>query len=411
MCPAGFSPITVQNSSSPLFSNRPDHMACQSQSQSVQQVCLPPGQGTAFTPSGMTGQKNANRRRTLMFEGQWTLWDELEYQGAKPTGSDNQGLWEDPFADVTRTRDRGTSFTSATGTIGGQTVSGHTTDVGGGGGAYYTKSFNPSAYQTISVGGLFRYDSLRTTFDVDPLAGAFGNSGSANRDVYTTAAFFRYRVRDTYFAGGIAGSWGHGDWTDNVTPATGSYSSHGFMSGVSLGHVFTLFDALAVSRPSRITKGPLPATWANGYVVKLDVSGNVGYWRDRIGGFVDSSGFAWGDEQIRSWRAGGQAMLLANVYRGGYQMTPFVAATVTSDFSFSHTLDIPVQVGQIADTIFYGSPQTFWGVRGGWNFGLEGFTQNSSQYQVLGARAYVRTPIFDWLGFNGPSPIPTSRPR
>jgi hypothetical protein len=176
-CPAGFSPIQVQNSSSPLFNNRPDHFVCQSQSQSqVQQVCLPPGQSSAITSSGITGQKNANRRRTLMFEGQWTLWDELEYQGAKPQGADNQGIFEDPFADVTRTRDRGTSFTSATGTIGGQTVSGHTTDVGGGGGAYYTKSFNPSANQTISVGGLFRYDSLRTTFDVDPLAGAFGNS-------------------------------------------------------------------------------------------------------------------------------------------------------------------------------------------------------------------------------------------
>ena len=50
MCPPGFSPLTVQNSSSPLFNNRPDHMACQSQSQSqVQQVCLPPGQSPAIT--------------------------------------------------------------------------------------------------------------------------------------------------------------------------------------------------------------------------------------------------------------------------------------------------------------------------------------------------------------------------
>ena len=87
MCPPGSSPLTVQNSSSPLFTSRPDHMACQSQSQSqVQQVCLPPGQNPAITRWGITGQKNANRRRTLMFEGQWTLWDELEYQGAKPSG-------------------------------------------------------------------------------------------------------------------------------------------------------------------------------------------------------------------------------------------------------------------------------------------------------------------------------------
>jgi hypothetical protein len=226
-----------------------------------------------------------------MFEGQWTLWDELEYSGQAGQGQavGMQGFFEDPFGDVTRTRDRGTSFTSVTGANVGQTVSSRTTDVGGGG-AYYAKSFNPSAYQTISVGGLFRYDSLKTTFDTDPLAGVFGNAGSANRDVYTTVGFFRYRVRDTYFAGGIAGSWGHGDWTDNVTPATGSFSSNGFMSGVN--------DTLG--RSSRLAKGALPATWANGTVVKLDVSGNVGYWRDRIGGFVDSSGFVWGDEQIRS---------------------------------------------------------------------------------------------------------------
>jgi hypothetical protein len=259
----------------------------------------------------MAAQNSANRRRTLMFGGQWTLWDELQYNDTKANPG-LQGIFEDPYADVTRTRDRGTSFTSATGTLGGQTVSNRTTDVGGGGGAYYTKSFDPSADQKISGGGLFRYDSLRQTFDVDPIAGVAGNSANADRNLYTTAGFFRYRVRDTYFAGGVSGTWGNGNWTDNVTGASGSFKSNGFMSGVSLGHVFTLFDALVVSRPSRVTKEPLPATWADGYVVKLDVSGNVGYWRDRIGGFVDSTGFAWGDEQISSWRAGGASHVARN---------------------------------------------------------------------------------------------------
>ena len=341
-----------------------------------------------------------------MDSGNWTIWDEMDYGGKTYDDSDDIPKKSDPFIDVTTTRDRGNQFSSTTGALTGQTVGSRTTNVGGGGDGRFNfvQHFDTGANQILTIGALFRYDSLRTTFDADPLVGT-GSAASIRRDLFTAAGLFRYDIGNAYFGAGVAGSFGSGNWTDNVAAASANFRSHGFMAGGRVGYVFNLVNTRGSgSRPAMHTKAPPKPV--DGYTLNLSVSSSLGYAQDNIGGFTDSSGFAWGNEQLRYWKAGAQAMLYANIHRNGYKWTPFAAATVDGQFGFSHTLDIPAQAGTTADTVLYGSPQTFWGGRlglditnpTGWNYGVEGSYSQSAQYQILGGRAYVRMPIDRWLG-------------
>jgi hypothetical protein len=312
---------------------------------------------------------------------------------------------DDPFIDVARIRDKGAAITSASGTFIGQTVSSRTTDIGAGGAAFWngSKTFDLGANQRLLIGGIFRFDSLQRTFDNDPLAPAVGSAASERRDLYTFAGMFCYYAGSAYVGAAFGGNWGHGDWADHVAGATGNFKSHGYLTTATIGNVFTLIDTR--SAPSRVLPTKESARQASGgYALQLDVDAHIAYAKDQIGGFADSSGFVWGDEQVRYWAAGGRARLFMTVPSGRLVWTSYVAGTIDSEFSFSHTLNIPAQTMQIPDTIFYGGAQTFWGGRlgvdvldlSGIRFGAEGYFQQSSQYQIAGGQAYVRFPL-SWL--------------
>jgi hypothetical protein len=223
------------------------------------------------------------------------------------------------------------------------------------------------------------------------------------RDIYTAGGMFRYDVGNTYVAGLLGGAWGNGDLTNIVLSSTGSFRSGGFSSAVVLGRVFTLFDTMTYANPRFHTKAPPKPV--GGYAVKLDLSGHVGYRRDQVDGFTDSSGFARGAEQYKYGLVGGQAKLFASMPGGRWTSTPFVAATVDQQFGYSHSLDIPTQVTQIGDTLFFGSAQTFWGGQlgvdvldaSGVRIGINGYYRSSSQYELAGGQGYIRLPLSQWL--------------
>lgn len=315
----------------------------------------------------------------------------------------------DPFIDTTNTNDRGIRGTSAATGMVGAPIGSHTTDVGGGGNGNfnYTKSFSPGVGQTFTIGALVRYNSLRTSFD----DGAFtAIPQTAHQNVYTAAGIARYQVGNTYLAGYVAGDWGTGDVSGSVT--TGHFSSQGSQEGVSLGHVFSLFDPPAQGSSSLLpTKAPPKGTAGSPLsALQLDVSANVGYATDTVNAFTDNTGFAWGDETMKYWQAGGQATLFERLLYAGYAITPFAGVGVESQFDFSHTLGIPNQptFAVTADTISLGSAQTFWTERlgvnvtdpNGWQYSVEGFYSESSEYRTLGVRAGFHMPIARWLGLN-----------
>ena len=106
----------------------------------------------------------------------------------------------------------------------------------------------------------------------------------------------------------------------------------------------------------------------------------------------------WGQEQLRFWTVGGQAKLSWVMPSTNAIWTPFVAATFDQEFGFSHTLNIPVQLGQIADTVDFSGAQTFFGVRAGlqaqlnsgWNVGLQGSYQESDEFRIASVQAFAR---------------------
>ncbi len=138
-------------------------------------------------------------------------------------------IWDsnsaDPFIDSTVINDTGIRATSsATGAV-GPAISSRTTDVGGGAdGSFplFTKTFSPGVGQTLTIGGLVRYDSIWTNFN----DGAFtAVPQSARQNIYTVSGNARYQVGNTYVAGVLSGDWGSGNVSGSVT--TGHFSDQG----------------------------------------------------------------------------------------------------------------------------------------------------------------------------------------
>lgn len=311
---------------------------------------------------------------------------------------------DDPYLDISSTRDKGAGITSASATVSGPAQSSRTTDINGGvdGHISQTKVFDLAANQRLTIGGFFYYDSQHISYGSPTTIAA---ASSANRNIYTLGGQFRYDAGNTYFGGGVGGELGSGDL--NGPGDTGSFDSRGYATAAYIGRVFSLWDTTgSIYAPtSRHTKAPQKPI--SGYAVNLDVSAHLGYSNDEIGGFTDSTGFVRGTERLAFWDVGGVAKLFWVLPPWGrVAWSPFVAATIDQEFGYSHTLDIPTQTAQAADTLYYGNAQTFGGAQigidgldvSGVRFGVKGYYQQSSEFQVFGGQAYVKFPVLTWLG-------------
>lgn len=306
----------------------------------------------------------------------------------------------DPFGDYTSIRDKGTTATSAAGIFSGPTATAHTTDAGGGTDAFYnaSKIFNLGANQQVIFGGMYRYDSSRTTYSSNSPA-SIGAGNTVNSSTNTFAGLATYRVGDTYLRGGLGGIWGSGTWTNTIGGVSGHSDSDGYVATVALGKVFTLLDTRTAPHSTLPVKAP-PKSAAGGYALQLDLSAHLAYASEDIGGFTDQTGFIRGDETLHFGMAGGQARLFATVPDGRVTWIPYVAGTVDQQFGYSHTLTFPVQPAFAfpGDVVSYGDAQTFWGGQvgiaaqdvSGFVLGVHGFYTESAEYQIAGVQAYVR---------------------
>jgi hypothetical protein len=319
----------------------------------------------------------------------------------------NADTGNDPYLNISSTRDNGAGVTSASGTISGPAQSSRITDIDGGVDGHFnfnsTKVFDITANQRLLIGGFFDYDSEHISYGSPTTIAA---ATSANRNIYTLGGQFRYDVASTYFGGGVAGELGNGSL--NGSASSGGFDSHGYAGAGYVGHVFTLFDTTGPSYTPSLLPTKAPSKPASGYVVNLDVSAHLSYADDEIGGFTDSTGFARGTERLAFWDAGGVAKLFWVLPPWGrVTWSPFVAATVDQWFGFQHTLDLPAQAALPAgDTLFYGTAQTFGGAQAGIDFvdvsgvrfGMKGYYQQSQEFQVFGGLGYIKFPILGWLG-------------
>lgn len=384
-------------------------------------ACVTPGQCTAGggipnSPPGNCGggsqggqpicgtlpQPQLNSRRftkALTFFGLPIV--ELQGRRSYDPGDPPQ-LPQDPFVDFTSIRDNGAQVVNSNGAFSSAIPSSKTSDVGGGAGTALnlSKQFDLDANHSVWVHGIFQYDSLDTTYDPSGRAPVLGPAGSARYDLYTLNGTFNYRAYDSYFGLGAGGDLGHANATDNGAAAVGSFGIHGYQAQLFAGHVFTLFDstggAHSSSPPSKAAS--TVSTTSDGYSVHLVLSGYTGYRSFSADDFTDSTGLAWGTARAHSWAVGGTARLYYRVVDGRLTWRPFVSATVQGELDYSGKMDIPAQGAQAADTLYFGSPQTFWGIGtgfdvldvSGWDFGLQGLYQQSAQYQSVGGQLFLR---------------------
>jgi hypothetical protein len=315
----------------------------------------------------------------------------------------------DPYFYGASIHDNGGSVSSASGAISGQTPTAHTTELGGGAVAQYSglsKSFALANNQALVVGFQGNYDSSRTSYGASPLAPAFLTTSTVDTSIYTLQGQLAYYAGSAYFGGTIGGDIGHGNQTTPTTGGTGGYSISGFDSTLIAGNVFTLSGApfsLAVwergagtspgtAKPTMSTKAapqsPLPA-----YGLYLDVRGHLTYASDTAGAFIDSSGAAFGAERQHVWDAGVSARLFAMIPNNGVTWIPYAGTGFDQQFGYRDSEFIPA----LADTLFFGSAQTFWKAQLGvaarlpnhFTVGVRGEFADSQEFQIWGGRAYV----------------------
>jgi hypothetical protein len=313
---------------------------------------------------------------------------------------------DDPYASYSRIR---INPVTTLDTLGNQGIAaGSTTSVIGAGADGHidaSKLFDIKGdNQRLSIGAYFDYNSLNTIYDASALG------ASTRQNLYSVGGIAAYRYNDIYLQFKLGGLWGSGTSTD-TTGAIGNFGSSGYQGNIAAGRIFTLFDtrSFVTQKPIvKAVKAPPQTKQTGGYLIGLDVSGNLATYSERIGAFTDSSGFINGAEQLSYWELGSRARLFAEIMDNkGLVWTPYVALSVTQQVAFSHTQDLIAQATQAAGSVQFDAPGlTYFGFLTGVSvldtkgirYGADFSYYRSSGVESTGGRVYVKFPLVSWLG-------------
>jgi hypothetical protein len=272
--------------------------------------------------------------------------------------------------------------------------------VGGGGiGGSYDATRLVGPNQSLKFFGSFNFSQDNVGYGTSPVG--LASAATLRQDIYAFGGGFRYGIGTSYLTGGAGSYFGNGSEFRTFNGSTGSFTSNGYSTGLGVGHAFTLLNALSFRKASRFaTKAPPKP--AGGYIIGLDVGAHLGYANERDNGFTDSSGFVFGNEQVKFGDVGGQAKLFALIMGNGLFWMPYVAGTIDQRFGYSHTLSIPTQVALAGGDIFsFAEGNTFFGTKlgldvyapGRWTVGVKGFYTASSDTTIAGGNVYLRIPF------------------
>jgi hypothetical protein len=310
---------------------------------------------------------------------------------------------------VAGTRSSGYRVTDTAGAFAPNSLAPDFRSLYGGGGinitADGTRLLDLHANQSLLVGLTGDYHYSKADYGSSALTPDVANAGSVRRNIYTVAGSVNYTVGGLYLGGQAAADWSQAGITNNIVTAgaQGDTTGRGYNLNVTVGNVFALFGT-AASNPATIVKAPRPTAGVGvGYGVFLDLSGHYGYRNERDDGFTDSTGFAYGTEQLSYSYLGARARLLAVIPDRGFAWMPFAGVAVDRQIGFTHTFDIPAQAVTGADTLFFAQSNTFWGVeagldilnRGSARFGAKAFYQSSSDTHTTGGSLFVKIPLWE----------------
>jgi len=316
----------------------------------------------------------------------------------------NSGV--DAGAGIYGTHNSGYGVSDTAGTIApGSVLPGFNSIAGGGGfnfAAEGTGLLNDVNNQRLLFGLTLDYGYERTNYGTSALTPGVSSAASERSNTETLIGSVNYRINTVYLSGLAAFDLSQLSITNNLnTPgAQGNTNGLGYAFKGTIGNVFTLFNTTGVA-PSIVTKAP-PRT-AGGYAVLLDVSGHYAYVSDRDNGFTDSTGFAYGTEQLSYSDVGLQANLVTVIPNGRFAWAPYVGVTLDQQLGFSHTFALPAQALTPADTLIFTQSNTFWGVHLGMNLlglgtaklGVQASYQASGDTQIFGGSVFFKIPLWE----------------
>jgi opacity protein-like surface antigen len=268
-----------------------------------------------------------------------------------------------------------------------------------------TRFFDLNANQQLWFGLTGDLHSANMVFSASGLTpgGPNAHAASAQSDIYTVTGSANYSINNFYLSGSASFDTSHLDFTNNLSApgAQGSTNGRGYSLDATAGALFPLFSTGGIN-PATITKAP-PKT-ATGYALFLDTSGHIGYSQESDGAFVDSTGFAYGAQQLSFGDIGAEAKLMAIVPDRSFAWAPFVGVTYDHYLGLQDTFSVPSQTAIAADTFNIVPANNFWGAElglsllnsGGATFGVKAFYQASADTQTVGGSAYMKIPLWDF---------------
>jgi hypothetical protein len=196
-------------------------------------------------------------------------------------------------------------------------------------------------------------------------------------------------VNGAWHATGVVGyKWGEARLTD-IVGDSGSFDTDGFFASTEIGRVFTL------SGEGYTSKTPQTVTTSSVY---LDPAVRIARIDSSADAYVDSGGFAYGEEEQSYWSLGASLRLFALLPRDGVVYNPFVKVSIDQLADYKGTID-SVAAGQTFNVF---QDETFGKVEAGLNvligdsamLGVSGFYSGSGDSEDAGARAILQFDLF-----------------
>ena len=259
----------------------------------------------------------------------------------------------------------------------------------------FSRAFDLSSNQVLAGGFAVSYNNYK-------LNGSLGEG--ANNTSLSLSGGVIYRLNRSYVIGSVVGDFGRG--SIHTPFDSGSFGTYAYLVDIAPGHVFNLWGSPGFPRA---TVKPMRTGLL---AVDLDVSARLGYARTNSNSFVDTTGFAWGINDIHTGIVGAKARLIGSFGTMNGIVAPYVLVGVDHLPGYSQTTDIPAQLGAGPDAFVFDGARTYGRVEAGVNWrtlsgliaSVSGNYSFSSQLEVAGAKASLTIPFFSPAAAPAPGP-------
>jgi hypothetical protein len=215
--------------------------------------------------------------------------------------------------------------------------------------------FNLPANQPLSITPSIGFHRSNLKMDTLPGVTELGQ-GRVESDAWMFGGALNYMVNQYYVSGTALFERGRSKMNLGLNGATAKSDSDGYAVGGQIGRGFNLWTAPS-TRSTMVTKAPIAFSGLLG--VLLDVNVNATYVRNRADGFVDSTGFSFGDQEGHATIIGARARLSGFYLVQSSIVVPYALVGVDHTVDYSQRLQYPSQASvPFSDIIDFDTART-----------------------------------------------------